>query len=164
MGVTPIALPRQSALHEKITPGDFVDCYFNNNVSKQVSISEATLLVLANMPKWVDALMKLRNFAVSLCGLKTGSGAPASPIGKTDLMIDDRIGVFRVQRVTDNEIFVGEDDKHLNFLISVLRHKNGIALSTWVHTHNNFGKAYLWTIMPFHKLIVRDAAQRFSQL
>ena len=163
MGISAIKLPRQSALHKKIASGDFVDCYFNDAVPAQIPVSQAALLALANMPKWVDALMKVRNFAVSFYGLKTGGTNPALPAGKTTLALGDQIGVFPVQSVSENEILLGEDDKHLNFLISVLRHENGVALSTWVRTHNGFGKAYLLTIMPFHKIIVRDAAKRISR-
>ncbi len=78
--------------------------------------------------------------------------------------VGDYIGVFQVQSVGKDEILIGEDDKHLNFLISVLRHRQGFTLSTWVRTHNRFGRMYLWAIMPFHKLIVRDSVGRISKM
>jgi len=67
-----------------------------------------------------------------------------------------------IERCSSDEILLGLDDKHLNFLISVMRHEQGFTLATWVHTHNWFGRAYLWIIMPFHKLIVRNAVARMS--
>ncbi len=163
MLVRPVKLPSESALHEVIQPGDFVDCYYNDTVPGGVSVSEATMMALAQMPKWVGALMKIRNCAVSFYGLKTGADVPALFRGDKDLAVGDQIGVFRVRSVTKDEILMGEDDKHLNFLISVLRHEQGFTVATWVRTHNRFGRVYLWTIMPFHKLIVRDAVKRISR-
>ncbi len=130
MLVRPVKLPRNSALHEIMQPGDFIDCYYNDAVPGGISVSEATMLALAQMPKWVEALMKVRNFAVSFYGLKTGADMPSLAQGKKNLVVGDHIGVFRVQSVTEDEILIGEDDKHLNFLISVLRHEQGFTLAT----------------------------------
>jgi hypothetical protein len=64
-----------------------------------------------------------------------------------------------VRRITDDEIVVGEDDSHLNFSLSLLKFReNGnqkIAFSTVVKVNNPIGKAYLLTILPFHKIIAR---------
>lgn len=162
MPVQTAQLPHNSALHKIIQPGDFTDCYYNDAVSGEVSVSEATMRALAHMPGWVHLLMRIRNFAVSFYGLKTGTHMTGPVRRGKKLVVGDRMGVFRVQSVTEDEILIGEDDRHLNFLISVLRHKQGFTLATWVRTHNRFGRIYLSAIMPFHKLIVRDALRRMS--
>jgi len=163
MSIKLIELPKNSDLHKFIKKGDFVDCYNNDDVNESISITQATMVALAQMPKWVDGLMKIRNFAVSFYGLKTGADIAKMPLDKTNFIVGDHIGLFRIQSITKDEILIGEDDKHLNFLISILRHKGGISLATWVQTHNWFGRIYLKTIMPFHKIIVRNAVQRISE-
>jgi len=163
MSVKLIDLPKNSDLHKFIKKGDFVDCYFNDDVNESVSITQATIVALAQMPKWVDGLMRIRNFAVSFYGLKTGSDIAKMPLDKTDFKVGDSIGLFTIKSITQDEILIGEDDKHLNFLISILRHKQGISFATWVQTHNWFGRTYLKTIMPFHKMIVYNAVQRISK-
>ncbi len=158
-----IPLPASSALHRKIEPGDFFDCYFNPTVPESVSVSDATLRALAQMPGWVDFLMRVRNALVAPLGLKTGADAHGTRLEKGDLQTGERLGVFEVQSVTSSEIVLGEQDRHLDFLVSVLRHEGGYALSTWVRTHNLAGRAYLGAVLPFHKLIVRSATARISQ-
>ncbi len=161
MTISLIKLPQHSALHNIIEPDDFVDCYYNDDVPKEILVSKAAIIVLTQMPKWVDILMKARDFAVSFIGLKTASNIP--DISENEILkVGDYIGIFRVHSITKDEILIGEDDKHLNFLISVLRYEQGFALATWVHTHNWFGRFYLFSIMLFHKLIVRNAVGRLS--
>ncbi|MCF6321957.1 MAG: DUF2867 domain-containing protein [Rhizobiaceae bacterium] len=161
MTAVPVELPAESALHQFIQPGDFIDCYFNDDVEGDISVSHAAKKALMQMPRWAIILLKVRNFIVSFYGLKTGANNPA-PADLNNLAVGDYIGVFQVQLLAANEILIGQDDKHLNFLISVMRYKGGVTLATWVHTHNWFGRLYLWVIMPFHKLIVRNAVSRIS--
>jgi len=161
MTAIPIKLPPNSALHQFVNPGDFIDCYFNDSVDENVSVSRAAAKALTQMPRWAIALLKVRNFVVSLFGLKTGASTPV-PADLNNLVVGDHIGFFPVQLIAENEILIGLDDKHLNFLISLMRYNGGITLATWVHTHNWFGRIYLWMIMPFHKLIVRNAVARIS--
>jgi hypothetical protein len=58
----------------------------------------------------------------------------------------------------DAEIVTGGDDKH-DFRVSVRRltdaGANRVALTTIVSPHNFFGRAYLFVILPFHRLGVR---------
>ena len=54
---------------------------------------------------------------------------------------------------------MGENDKHLNFKVSILLEKleannKSITISTIVVFNNWFGKLYFFPVKPFHKLIV----------
>ena len=58
-------------------------------------------------------------------------------------------------------MILGEDDKHLNFRISLLTEnlnteqiKKEVTISTTVEFNNWFGKIYFLPVRPFHKLIV----------
>jgi hypothetical protein len=87
--------------------------------------------------RWIKWLLIVRGKIVAVFGLK---GASA---------------LFTVFAQDENEIVAGGDDKHLDFRVSVLRLNEGgtdkVVLTTVVRTHNLFGKAYLFLILPFHR-------------
>ena len=55
-------------------------------------------------------------------------------------------------------ILLGEDDRHLDFRLSVLRQRGGTAdwvvVSTVVRFNNWLGRAYFLPVRPLHQLIV----------
>ena len=74
---------------------------------------------------------------------------------------NDKIGLFTVFHKDENEVVLGEDDKHLNFRISLykaesLRGKDtkSLTISTTVKFHNWLGRLYFMPVKPFHRLIV----------
>jgi len=136
-------LPRASSLWSLHQPGDFLDCY---SVSSSLTPREAATRGLA-LPDWADALLRLRNTLVRPFGLKTGT--TEGPIFPTCLE-------------TEDELILGTDDKHLNFRIGVIRQDGRLYMSTWVHPHNLWGRAYLRLVMPFHILISRGAVARMA--
>lgn len=83
------------------------------------------------------------------------SGRPAN------FRIGQQLGLFTVRTITVDEI---DDDKHLNFRISVYRASSqGIAtltVSTAVQIHNILGQLYRVAVKPFHRLIARSILQR----
>lgn len=137
--------------------GEFVD--FNN----AVNILTIGKLFFSTGPKWIDKLFMFRNKTVKLFGLKA-----ANNFSKRQLQIEnfkgeigDQVGLFKVFHKTTHEIVLGEDDKHLDFRVSLYLGSNGTAssqkqltISTLVKFHNQFGKIYFIPVRPFHKLIV----------
>ena len=81
-----------------------------------------------------------------------------------------RIGIFKIYRVTDREIVLGEDDSHLDFQLSAFCEPSSSAgehrlvLSTVVHCHNRMGRIYIFIIEPFHKLVVRASLKRAARV
>ncbi len=74
---------------------------------------------------------------------------------------NERLGLFKVFDSTDQEVILGEDDKHLNFRISLYKTpvpeqegKYLLTITTAVYFKNTFGKIYFRLIKPFHQLIV----------
>ena len=62
---------------------------------------------------------------------------------------------------TDNEVILGEDDKHLDFRVSLLLDKlaskteqKNLTITTTVKFNNSFGRLYFLPVRAFHKLIV----------
>lgn len=143
MPVRTDTLPPASALWSLHQPGDFLDCY---SVPCTLSPREAAARGLA-LPPWAAALLRLRNALVRPFGLKTGE--PDKPI-------------FPTCHETTDELILGTDDRHLNFRIGLIRAEGRIFMSTWVHPHNRWGRAYLRLVMPFHILITRGAVARMA--
>ena len=72
----------------------------------------------------------------------------------------ERLGLFKVFSRSENELILGEDDKHLDFRVSLLQvplssSKAELTISTTVKFHNAFGRSYFFLVKPFHKLIVQ---------
>ena len=67
-------------------------------------------------------------------------------------------GIFHVLARNGDEILLGEDDRHLDFRLSVLvRRQAGVAwavVTTVVRYNGLLGRAYFLPVRPFHKRIV----------
>ncbi len=143
MAIRTDTLPAASSLWSLQRPGDFLDCY---SVASTLSPREAATRGLS-LPRWAGALLRLRNALVRPFGLKTGE--PGQPI-------------FPTCHETEDEIILGTDDRHLDFRIGLIRQDGRLFMSTWVHPHNRWGRAYLALVMPFHILISRGAVARMA--
>lgn len=143
--VTSSDLPRNSLLHERTTPGDFLDCYV---VRSDLSPRRAAEII-TDWPGWARALMGLRRIVTAPFGL-SNDGPEA----------DDKLGLFPVEVETERELIAGFNDRHLDFRVSVTAENGQVFLATWVHPHNLGGRIYLAAILPFHILIARNALAR----
>ncbi len=112
---------------------------------------QAAERMLGRSPRWIEALLALRNRLVTPFGLKTG--AP----NETDA--SHIIGIFPVVSETPERLVAGFNDKHLDFRVVVdvatSGHGQRVTATTLVLTHNLLGKVYLAIIRPFHRLVVR---------
>jgi hypothetical protein len=121
--------------------------------------------IFAHQPAWIGKLTKLRDLIVAGFGLKTaGELANLGNSAKAQ-----RVGIFRIYSTSQNEIVVGEDDKHLDFRVSVLcsgepASGGELTLSTVVHCHNLLGHAYLFVIAPFHRMVVKASLRRAAHV
>lgn len=107
--------------------------------------------MLSRGPRWIDALLALRNHLVKPFGLKTPPpNANASA---------QSIGIFPVVGETPDRLVAGFNDSHLDFRVVVDVATSGdsqrVTLTTLVLTHNLLGRVYLAIILPFHRLIAR---------
>ncbi|MBD5769628.1 DUF2867 domain-containing protein [Marinomonas colpomeniae] len=143
--VTSSKLPLQSALHDRIKPMDFIDCYCIESDLPTRNAAE----IITNFPAWAQFLVRIRNVITAPLGLL--KEAPTT---------GDKVGFFPVESESDDEIIAGFNDKHLDFRVSVISQNGKVFLATWVHTNNMVGQLYLKVILPFHILIVRNALAR----
>ncbi|MGX1167391.1 hypothetical protein AB7M16_003657 [Bradyrhizobium sp. USDA 372] len=134
----------------------FIDAFRVDIGAAAVNAREACTRMVLHGPRWIDALLRLRNILVRPFGLKSsGEGEPA-PGGM--------IGLFPVVDETPERLVAGFDDHHLDFRIVVDVSGNAasrqVTSTTLVRTHNLLGRTYLALIMPFHKLVVRNMMGR----
>ena len=158
-------LPEKSILNTNHKKYDYVDSYCdvltdNENKFKPADIGKA---FFSSGPKWVGKLFTLRNKIVSVFGLETSGN-----IDNRQQQLDnykcepgEQLGLFKVFERTEYEVVLGEDDKHLNFRVSLFAEqqpgnlkKKDLTISTTVEFNNWFGRLYFLPVRPFHKLIV----------
>ncbi|MGO1069147.1 DUF2867 domain-containing protein [Lysobacter sp. CA199] len=122
--------------------------------------------VFAQSPAWMAALMAIRDALVAGFGLKT-----AGKLRSSGADGGERVGIFRIYEKRPSEIVLGEDDKHLDFRLSVLCQPSAsnsgarrLIVSTAVHCHNRLGRTYIFIIAPFHRLIVRSSLRHAARI
>ena len=107
--------------------------------------STAANRMFRRTPWWIRPAM--RNRIVAPIGLKTSRDKA--------ITTSRRIVFFPIVTETPERVVLGLDDKHLDFRVSVMKSNDAgvhkVAVSTIILVHNNFGKAYLWFVLPFHK-------------
>jgi hypothetical protein len=166
--VKPVALPAQSVVatvYESMSLADAFAIQLPVGASSDPEVLWRFLI--SQQPSWIGWLTNVRDAIVACFGLKTAKHlATLSGEGKAD-----RIGIFKVYDKSETEILLGEDDKHLDFRLSVLRTPGlsptlggQLTVSTVVHCHNLLGRAYLLVIAPFHRLVVKASLRRAAQV
>lgn len=128
---------------------DYCDTY--RIVKPTSDNAEEIAAEIFKLPNWVNWLMNIRNSIADILGLKSKKETSE---GQTTY--------FTVIEKSENEIVMGEKDRHLNFRVSVFidRANSFIYLTTLVHFNNFFGRAYFFPVKPFHKLIAKSILKR----
>jgi hypothetical protein len=165
--VTAVALPPQSQITHAYASVNLADAYAVD-LPPGASTDPETLAryIFSRQPAWAAALMTLRDAIVAGLGLKTAKQLTSPSTGDQVR----RIGIFKIYSTSPTEIVMGEDDKHLDFRLSLMcspatsdSSVRRVVLSTVVHCHNRLGRAYIFVIAPFHRQVVkaflRGAAQ-----
>lgn len=157
--VKQVAFPSQSAVATAFKSVNLADA-FSIQLPSDASTNPDVLarFIFSVQPPWIRALTNCRDAIVAGFGLKTAkqlaklSGDPTTK----------RISIFKVFGTSESEVVLGENDKHLDFRVSILctagsppNTGNQLTLSTVVHCHNGLGRAYLSVIAPFHRQVVK---------
>jgi hypothetical protein len=129
----------------------FADAFRVTVADADLDARGAAARILSRRPRWVEALLDLRNMIMAPFGLKTsGAGEPNA---------GGMVGIFPILSETPERMVAGFDDHHLDFRVVVdVAPANGgrdVTTTTLVLTHNWLGRAYLAVIMPFHRLIAK---------
>jgi hypothetical protein len=137
----------------------FVDAYRIAINGTALDARKAAVKMFARAPRWVDALVNLRNIIVAPFGLKTSGARERTSRGM--------VGLFPVLSETPQRLVAGFNDHHLDFRVVVDVAPAGpgqqVTTTTLVLTHNWLGRVYLALIMPFHRLIARAMTRQVAE-
>ncbi|MED5619886.1 DUF2867 domain-containing protein [Ideonella sp. BN130291] len=166
--VTSVALPAQSRIANAYASTHLADAFSIGLPAGAAANPELLArFIFSQQPRWVGVLLSIRDAVVGRFGLKTAQ--QLSSLGAHDQA--NRVGIFRIYGSTPAEIVLGEDDKHLDFRVSLLcsgepspHCPRQLTLSTVVHCHNGWGRLYILAIAPFHRLVVRSSLRRAARI
>ncbi|MDF2910456.1 MAG: hypothetical protein K0Q56_1337 [Sporolactobacillus laevolacticus] len=154
--VEKVSVPEYSLVNQSFPQINYSDSYRVILPGESIQdVASVTRLFLTAVPPWVSRLMKIRDRLVSLVGLKTSDQSERQNI---TLQKGSSIGIFRVMDHTSHELLLGENDRHLDFRVSILMDEvhelKYVTISTVVFFHNRLGRLYFFVIKRFHKAIV----------
>jgi hypothetical protein len=137
--------------HPALPTANWADCYEVEVNAPPLSAIDAARMAVGRFPLWVRLLMRMRNAATSLVGLKPSTAHSPNEI--------DMIGIFPVVSKSHDQVVLGFDDRHLDFrLVIEVRNAVGtrriVSAMTLVNRKILLGRIYIAVITPFHRLIV----------
>src|ERR1700712_4018315 len=162
MHVTECDVPTSSVLsHDLVRTSYFHDSYRVPLTRPGLSIVDIFFALFGHTPRWMKALLIVRNAIARCCGLEAPPFAKTlKPAVRASYGVGDKIGPWPIFFISDNEIVAGRNNKHLDFRLSVLRVMDGetgsVVVSTICSVHNLVGKIYLFFIVPFHRTGVQS--------
>ena len=166
--VTPVSLPPESGIARAYASTNLADAY-SIELPTGASTDPELLarFIFSQQARWVGSLMTVRDTLVAGFGLKTSRHLTS--LGAQSKAA--RVGIFKIYSTSQTEVVLGEDDKHLDFRLSVLCSgqpspggKRQVILSTVVHCHNRLGRLYILLIAPFHRLVVQSSLRRAARI
>jgi Protein of unknown function (DUF2867) len=108
--------PSESVVAGWYENASLLDSYsIDLNSSKQCSMRVLATRTVGDPPAWIKALVAVRDAMVTPFGVKTSGEVRASRAN------NERVDFFPVQWESNDEIVLGEDDRHLDFRLSLLR-------------------------------------------
>ena len=158
-------MPPASILNSGTGRYDYVDSFSGvfADPHHQITVTHVAKAFFSSGPTWIGSLFVLRNKIVALFGLKVPENVTnrQEQLNNFKCLPGERLGLFKVFDATDNEVILGEDDKHLNFRVSLFLARapldptlKELTITTTVEFHNWFGRLYFLPVRPFHSLIV----------
>jgi hypothetical protein len=163
-----VPLPPESAITRAYASTHLADAY-SIELPTGASTNPELLarFIFAHQAPWISKLMAVRDTLVAGFGLKT-----ARHLASLDAQSETgRLDIFKIYSTSPTEVVLGEDDKHLDFRLSVLcsgRSSPGagrrLILSTVVHCHNRLGRLYILLIAPFHRLVVQSSLRSAARV
>jgi hypothetical protein len=166
--VRPVSLPPESEVARAYASTNLADAY-SIELPPGTSTNPELLarFIFAHQAPWISRIMAVRDALVSRFGLKT-----AKHLASLDAESGaGRLSIFKIYSTSPTEVVLGEDDKHLDFRLSVLCSgqsspgaKRHLILSTVVHCHNRLGRLYIFLIAPFHRLVVQSSLRSAARI
>ena len=161
MTVVECDVPFDSMLcRELIERAYFHDSYRVPLSRRELGIVDIFFGIFGHHPLWMKLLLIVRNKVASLAGLDAPTTSEILHVEIKDrYVVGDKIGVWPIFSLGENEVIAGRNNKHMAFRLSVMKVPNGdrprVVVSTICTVHNVTGKLYLFFVVPFHRYGVR---------
>jgi hypothetical protein len=165
-----VSPPQDSLIAKRVVGSHFHDAWAGTAAQPDLSALGQFLHAARRAPRWVDVCMTMRNRIVKRLGLKDLGELAALSDAKTerDYRVGDRVGIFTLFEIHPDEVLLGDRDKHLDVVLSVLMGKTDassqttVTVTTVVHVHNTLGRLYMLAVAPMHRLIAPAVAAHVS--
>lgn len=154
--------PSDGLIAESYDHADFVDAYVVRlPPDVQYQMKDIADRAFGSRAGWVNVLLRLRDAVMRRTGVKTtGDMRGSQPL-------PGRVDFFPVLSEQEHEIVMGEDDRHLDFRLSLQRRFDPdgafVIATTVVRAHNLLGRAYLAAVRPFHDIVARSSLSRLAK-
>ena len=169
--------PPHSAIAARLAGAHFHDAWSVVAADPGLSALGQFLRAAAATPGWVNVLMAMRNRAAAAIGLKNLGGLDRMGLtglmgyakAEADYQPGDRVGIFTLIENTPQEVLLGDNDKHLEVVLSVHRAlpaasgETVVTVTTVVHIHNLLGRLYMLPVAPLHKIITPSVLQAIGR-
>jgi len=154
------SLPSDSQISSQLNNAYFHDSWSIVLGQPDLSVFEQLIKLFQHTPQWIEWSMNMRNKITSKIGLKDlGSFKQIDTHKKeNEYVAGDRIGIFTFLQRTENELVIGDDDKHLNVTLSIYKNEV-LTVTTIVHIKNWLGRLYMLPVIPAHRKIVPATLQ-----
>jgi hypothetical protein len=163
MNANPVktGVPASSAIAAYIPGASFHDSWAIAAEDTDQPALGLFIKALLATPPWIDRLMAMRNRAVAALGLKDlGTLSRLDPSRPAaSYAPGDRVGIFTLIANTADEALLGDQDKHLDVMLSVHTAAGAtsglivVTVTTVVHVHNWLGRLYMLPVAPMHHII-----------
>jgi hypothetical protein len=151
-------LPPGSLLAAEAERYPFTDCQRQSLPAPQPASALLTAFT-ASQPAWAQTLMRWRDRLCAPLGLKTSTTVP---MPSPPYRMGQQLGIFRILALSEQEALLGENDRHLDFRVSLRSHAGELLVTTLVRPHNAFGWVYLLLVLPAHYLIANASCKRLA--
>ena len=164
--VREVAPPAESSVGGWLKDADLADAFAIplDAADAAKGVDSLARAAFGNPAPWIRRLICLRDALVAGFGVKTSQEVRRAAIADKA----DRIDFFRILARSDRELILGEDDRHLDFRLSLLLRArpdaagDELVATTVVRCHNALGRVYLALISQFHRLVVVGILSRAS--
>ncbi|QNK67141.1 DUF2867 domain-containing protein [Variovorax sp. PAMC26660] len=156
-----VPIPSNSVLAPLYAGADLLDAYaIQLPAGASNDLEVLARAALEKQAWWIRALTGARDVVMATVGVKSSRAVGLAAAARGPV-----IGFFPVLSKSATELVLGEDDRHLDFRVSLQLHTDAahgreLVAGTVVHCHNRLGRTYLATIAPFHRVIMRASLER----
>ncbi|MGP1684275.1 MAG: DUF2867 domain-containing protein [Giesbergeria sp.] len=154
-------IPPNSRITARLSGASFHDSWCVTSSDVTLSALDHFIAVAKKTPQWVNACMVARNLVGQFFGLKDLGKLSDLDMEKptSSYQPGDRVGIFTMVENAFDEALIGDDDKHLNVVLSIHRKECAggaqvvVTVTTVVHVKNLLGHLYMLPVKPMHRII-----------